>query len=305
MRPADETALVEHRDPTANQDLVYRAALPFVLSQGRARLLAEAMYQQKLASNVLRISIAPGPAFDLETTTAIEFDGRDWRVAQIEDSLITRDLVLHAQTPAPVSAKAIEIPDHGAPATYPAGLAFEILDIPDLLDDGGSGPALAATGHPWTAPIEVKVGGTLQSLQLKATIRNPEWMGQSTSSLAAGTAGQWDETSVLDVLIPNGDLSSADQAAVLDGTNRLAIAQTSGWEVIGWTSAILIGTDHWRLSGLLRGLLETDAQAVSADATVVIVNDRLRTISLSAHQINVPLLWKIGTLDLMTHTYSP
>ncbi|MEM7639375.1 MAG: phage tail protein, partial [Pseudomonadota bacterium] len=300
-----QPGLVEYRDPTANQDLVYRAALPLVLSQGRARLLAEAMYQQNLAGNVLRISMAPGSAFDLETTTAIEFDGRDWRVAQIEDSLIIRDLVLRAQTPAPVFAKAIEIPDHGDPTTYPAELAFEILDIPDLLEDGGSGPALAVTGDPWTVPIEVKVGASLQSLQSKATIRDPAWIGRSSSGLAAGTAGQWDDTSVLDVQIPNGDLSSADRAAVLDGANRLAIAQTSGWEVIGWTSAILIGTDHWRLSGLLRGLLETDAQAVSADATVVIVNDRLRTISLSAHQVNVPLRWKIGTLDLVTHTYSP
>ncbi|MEL7057708.1 MAG: glycoside hydrolase/phage tail family protein [Pseudomonadota bacterium] len=300
-----QPGMVEYRDPTADRDLVSRVALPLVLTEGRARILAETIYQQSLAENILRLNLAPGEAFDLDIASAIQFEGRDWRVERMEDSLIVRDLVLRAQAPAPVSARAIEIPDLGDPATHPADLAFQILDIPGLLDGGVSGPVLAVTGDPWGAPIEVKVGATLQSLKTKATIRNPALIGRSTSSLSAGIAGQWDDTSVLEVSIPGGDLSSADRAAVLDGANRLAIARASGWEVIGWTNASLTGPDQWRLSGLLRGLSETLAGAISADSIVVIINDRLRTISLGSHQINVPLLWKIGTMDLVTHTYSP
>ncbi|MEM6556629.1 MAG: phage tail protein, partial [Pseudomonadota bacterium] len=297
--------VVEYRDATADRELVMRVALPGGLGEGRARILAETIYQQSLAENILRLNLAPGAAFDLDIADAIQFEDRDWRVERMEDSLIVRDLVLRAQTPPPVSARAIEIPDLADPATHPADLAFQILDIPGLLDSGVSGPVLAVTGDPWGAPIEVKVGATLQSLQTKATIRRPAQIGRSTSSLSAGIAGQWDDASVLDVLIPGGDLSSADRAAVLDGANRLAVARASGWEVIGWTNASLTGPDQWRLSGLLRGLSETLAGAMSADSIVVIINDRLRTISLGSHQINVPLLWKIGTLDLVTHTYSP
>ena len=300
-----QPGMVEYRDPTANRDLVSRVALPLVLTEGRARILAETIYQQSHAENILRLNLAPSEAFDLDIASAIQFEGRDWRVERMEDSLIVRDLVLRAQAPAPVSARAIEIPDLADPATYPADLVFQILDIPGLLDSGVSGPVLAVTGDPWGAPIEVNVGATLQSLKTKATIRNPALIGRSTSSLSTGMAGQWDDTSVLDVLIPGGDLSSADRAAVLDGANRLAIARASGWEVIGWTNASLTGPDQWRLSGLLRGLSETLAGAINADSIVVIINDRLRTISLGSHQINVPLLWKIGTLDLVTHTYSP
>lgn len=85
----------------------------------------------------------------------------------------------------------------------------------------------------------------------------------------------------------------------------MAVAGAGDWEVIGWTTATLIGSDQWRLSGLLRGMLQTEAIAIEAGAKVVIINDRLRTISLPPHQVGVPLLWQIGPRETLTYTYIP
>ena len=66
-----------------------------------------------------------------------------------------------------------------------------------------------------------------------------------------------------------------------------------------------MGSDQWRLSGLLRGMLQTEARAKQAEAKVVIINDRLRTISLPPHQVGVPLLWQIGYRETISYTYIP
>lgn len=300
-----QPALVEYRTPAADHDLVQHAGLPLVLTQGRARLIAEATYQQACATNLVRLGVAPGAGFELEYADAVTFEGRDWRVEQIEDSLLLRNIVLRAQTPPPAMANAVTVPGSGDAAGYPADVEFEIIDIPHLLDDDIIGPSIAVTGDPWLSPVDVKIGATLQTLQSKAIMRAPAFIGQTGSALPAGVAGEWDEVTVLEVHIPNGDLSSADPAAVRDGANRLAIARAAGWEVIGWTSATLVGTDQWHLSGLLRGVLQTDAQGVSPDAIAVIINDRLRTIPLASYQIDEPLLWQIGTRDAISYTYSP
>ncbi|MEO1552857.1 MAG: glycoside hydrolase TIM-barrel-like domain-containing protein [Pseudomonadota bacterium] len=300
-----QPALVTHRDPSADHDQVLRSALPLLLTEGRARLLASTIYQHARATHFRRIRMAPGAAFELEVADPVKFDGQDWRVEQIADSLLVRDIVLRTQTLPVISASAIEIPDPGAPAAYPADIEVRFLDIAGLSDSAATGPTLAVTGAPWLSPIDVKVGATLQSLQSKATIRTPAWIGQSLTELPAGTAGDWDEDTELEVHIPNADLSSADPAAVLDGVNRLVIARAGGWEVIGFRSAILTGANQWRLSGLLRGMLETDVLAVRAEATIVIVNDRLRSISLAPYQIGVPLFWQFGSQEAVTYTYSP
>ena len=300
-----QPSLAEYRDPLANRAGRARLGLPLVLTEGRARLLAQSIYDQAQSAGILQLGIAPSAAFGLETADPVAFDGRDWRIERIEDTLLVRKLVLRARSQAPKPATAMTIPDLGGVADYPAEIEFEFLDIPGLLDAATTGPTLAVTGNPWRSPVEVKVGATLQSLRSKAMIRSPAQIGQSMTELAAGAAGEWDFDSELDVYIPGGALVSVDAEAVQDGTNRLAIAHDGGWEVIGWINATLVGDDQWQLSGLLRGMLQTDSKAATADATIVIINDRLRTIALPSHQVGIPLLWQVGTRDPVTYTYVP
>ncbi|MEM7330323.1 MAG: glycoside hydrolase TIM-barrel-like domain-containing protein [Pseudomonadota bacterium] len=293
-----------YRDPAAVRDRIIRAGLPLVLAEGRAEQLAESLYQRALATDQMRLEMAPGEAFKLEPGDAMTFDERLWRVAQIEDRSMTRQLWLRPHVTPSERARAITVPDAGAVAIYPADIEYLIIAVPDLLGDGRLGPAIAVSADPWHAPVAVRVGATLQSLQTKTTLRDPALIGQMLTDLPAGVAGAWDQTSILAVTLPGGDLSSTDPAAVLDGVNRLLVTNAGGWEVIGWRDAELVAPDQWHLSGLWRGARQTAAIEAAAGASVVLLDDRVQTLPLDPDQIGVPLLLQVGNRAVETLVYT-
>lgn len=63
----------------------------------------------------------------------------------------------------------------------------------------------------------------------------------------------WDNVNTVDVFMHEGTLASATEAEVLNGANRALV----GDEIIGFKTATLISTRRYRLSGLLRGLRDT------------------------------------------------
>jgi hypothetical protein len=81
-------------------------------------------------------------------------------------------------------------------------------------------------------------------------------MGQCMTILGGAVEGIWDETSTLDVLLTSGTLESVTELACLNGRNRALV----GLEIIGFRSAELIDTHTYRLSGLLRGLRQTELE---------------------------------------------
>ena len=85
--------------------------------------------------------------------------------------------------------------------------------------------------------------------------------------------------------LPGEVLSSASEAAVLAGQNRLLVENDAGWELVTWCKAELIGADHWLLSGLLRGLSGSPIQAATSGANVVLADDRLVPIALGKEEI--------------------
>ena len=82
------------------------------------------------------------------------------------------------------------------------------------------------------------------------------------------------------------------------------VANSQGWELIGWRQAEPVANAYWRLTGLLRGRLETPVLQSEAGATVILVDDRLQTVELNAAQLNVPLFWQVGDAAPISHTYT-
>lgn len=80
-------------------------------------------------------------------------------------------------------------------------------------------------------------------------------MGYATTKLPGGVTGRyWDRVSTVEVELVNGDLESISEEEVLEGQNWAVI----GNEIIGFATATLLSANKYELSGLLRGLRDTE-----------------------------------------------
>src|SRR6185312_11140152 len=102
-------------------------------------------------------------------------------------------------------------------------------------DPGAFGPSrllFAAGASPWPGNVVVDRDDTGANV---ATLLSSASLGELLSGFDAGPTALWDDTSVLDVLLYNGHLASADETSVLAGANRLAIVTDTGaWEIVGF-----------------------------------------------------------------------
>jgi hypothetical protein len=299
-----QPAIASYRNPAADRNVSMRAALPIVFSDGQAEVLAETLYQGLITTNTLELGVAAGEGMGFEINDRIGFDARDWRIEAIVDELIIKRLTLRAEAGTKHRFLALEIPGVGDTAIHPADLEVAIINVPNLLGDGATGPTIAASADPWGGPVTVKVGTRPQSLSSIATIDAPAAMGRLASRLPLGPSEDWDSATTLDIYLPNAALASAEREAVEAGVNRMVIANAQGWELMGWTQAEQIAEDYWRLTGLLRGVSATPIVETEAGATAILVDKRLESIWLNSGQWNVPLYWQIGDLDPILFTHS-
>lgn len=77
---------------------------------------------------------------------------------------------------------------------------------------------------------------------------------ETVDRLGPGDEYYWDLINTITVEITNGELTSADELSVLNGTNWALI----GGEIIGFQTATLVSTKRYTLSKLLRGLRGTE-----------------------------------------------
>ncbi len=298
-----QPAVATQRYDGADQYFLMRTALPLVLTAGQASNLAEAQYQALAAVNTAQISYAPGPASGLEIADAIRVDAQDWRVERMIDEGFVRRIELRALAAPSETSRAIAVPGISDTGSYPAIPEFKIIELAGLSEPEVTGPMIAVSADPWAGAISVSVGGTLQTLRQKVIVTEPAGIGAALSDLAAGMPGQWDEAAALEVSLPGEALSAADDAAILDGANRLLVEHANGWELLAFRSADLIAADQWRLTGLWRGLKSSLAASGVAGQTIILADDRLVQVPLDQDQIGAAQFWQVGTAVPVTRTY--
>ena len=152
------------------------------------------------------------------------------------------------------------------PANAQTGLTLapparlELLDIPilrDADDNPGLYVALSSYGPSWPGGL-LYMGVDDASLTLRGGVSAPAVIGFADTALGAWPYHMMDETNTVTVTLPQGTLSSTTRDAVLDSGANAALL---GSEIIQFTTATSLGGGQYRLSGLLRGLRGTEAQA--------------------------------------------
>ena len=292
------------------------ADVPVSLTAARARELSSRILWTSLAwARTLRVTLPPSMVGVVREAMALTFtaNGEDWRmIARRVDRGEGHMLVVEG--PRDLAHLIESAPD---PEDVPSGASFDrgsqrrtftaqpvelhLLDLPAMRDEHVRTPGLyfavcgTSPDDGWSgcSVFESIDGGT--EYTLVADVRQAASIGASTASASTTAAAEeWDETSVLDVYMTNGELESVTELECLNGANRACY----GREVIGFRDVELTAERSYRLTGLLRGLRGTD-EAISdhavGDRFVVLTAPGLQWLSMSLSSVGMQRHYKAVT----------
>lgn len=216
--------------------------------------------------------------------------------AEIEDADIYTQNAPGTEPPVPVETVALTTP------TQPV-----FLDIPLLRDvDNGAGFYFAAKGYTdeWSGTQlyrSLDGGGSFEPLN-NGTLLLASVIGSAVTALADLTAHGnelIDEHHSVDVLVPGQTLSSVTRQQLLNGANAAVLITGEGPEVFQFRDAVLVATDTYRLTGLLRGRLGTESFMgihVTGE-TFVLLNGNIRAITQTWGEVGRNLTYKAVSVN--------
>lgn len=140
----------------------------------------------------------------------------------------------------------------------PGPTSLNILDIPMLQDsdsDAGFYAALSSPSDYWTGALIVSsLAGDNYATTGVSALRSAS-VGVCETVLGDWKGGAvFDKSSVFEITMSNGDISSKSRNLVLNGANMAVV----GKEIIQFMTAELISENKYRISNLLRGVRGTE-----------------------------------------------
>ena len=281
-----------------------------VLDIPQARYAAETLLQGLQPTDTLELALPPslqaveiGDRLDVVS----QRDG-PFRLTQVRtgQSLKVSAQVRHDSTPVSFSADL-----RATPANVPQIASLPEIIVMHLPGSGGEvdGTRLVfgAFADPWPGAVRLKnetTGVDFGTLESRAT------MGEITQALQPAIGAVWDRKSEILLTVYGGHLASTSELEVLNGANRLGVRKDSGeWEIIGFTSAELLSPGSYRLTNLLRGVQQTQRQALqmcSSGNRVILFDQSLLSTPVTSSQLETTLALRAfaGGFDAVGQTLS-
>jgi len=278
----DTSAVLSHATATGIADTVLQD-----MWAGRETITL-ALPQRALAlepADVCAIAAADG------TRTAIVTRIEDAGLRRIEARTVEPDIL------APVPAVARALAPRAAGLDSPPEVV--LLDLPLITGvEPPHAPRIAVFAEPWPGAIAVSLGDPDSGFVPRQALTRRATIGELTAPLASGPVARWDRVNAIDVQLYGGALAGEPRLAVLNGANVAAIGtEATGYEVIQFQNATLIGADMWRLDGLLRGQAGTVDIAETghaAGARFVLLDGAIEPLALSEAESGLGLTVRAG-----------
>lgn len=227
---------------------------------------------------------------------------RSLLVQRIEDGPVRR---VSARTiDLDIAARADRAPPRRRRVPAAAVVGPPVAVLLDLPSNGAEAdahrPWIAATCRPWPGPLAVSraVGGGFAPL---VTLDRPAVMGRLDGVLPAGPCWLIDRGTTVEVTLVAGTLASVTEQGLLDGANLAAVGSpATGWEVLQFRDALLIGERRYRLGGFLRGQGGTETRAAlgaPAGTRFVLLDRALARLPLTLDDLDRPLQLRVGPAD--------
>jgi len=162
------------------------------------------------------------------------------------------------------------------------------LDLPLMNgDEVPHAPHLAVAAEPWPGDVAVYDAAEDAGYVLNGLVSAQSIVGVVLNDIPRCPAGVIDRGTGIEARLTTGQLTSISDTGLLAGGNLAAIGNgdPSGWELLQFRDAELVGANTWRLTHLLRGQLGTDAvamQQLSAQSYFVLLDGTPQQIELSS-----------------------
>lgn len=270
---------------------------------GQATALAEAWMARRYAERWTASFSLPWSEAALHVGDRVRLDmlggGRDYVVSSLEDGEVR---VVKAVALAPNVAFA----DRGeTPQLTPGGPVSDMKPIFHLIDlplwPGAEDPAgqfrIACHAKPWRG-VATYASPSDNGFAERGLIGERAVMGELAAPLPGGVSGRLIDSQTLELALYSGELESKPFTQILNGANTALVQSSDGkWEVLQFLEAQEIGHNHWRLNGLLRGQLGTEAASLNEKPTgtpFILLDEGVQSIGLQTSEIGLELNWRIG-----------
>ncbi|MGV9008660.1 baseplate multidomain protein megatron [Brevundimonas sp.] len=272
--------------------------LPAVCTGATARSAAERVLAGEEGRR-LTVALGPLEMLRLEPGDRVEVEGHAgvWRAVRLDQD----------ETPSVVLEPVVEVEvgeDDGVPGPGESGDAvgapfLRVLELPPLPGAETDGrPIAVVAAEPWRA-MQVFAGASADTLTARGEARSSATVGVLVEALPPGRPWRWDTVNEVVVRLEGRDPENRSDGAVLGGANALAIETETGWEIVQFRTATLVGDGVWRLTGLLRGQQGSEGAmqaGAEAGAVCVVLDEALVRVASPRGERGLPLIWRAGPL---------
>ena len=276
--------------------------LPAAVAQDQAQKRAQVVLQEawagresvELALPPSQLALEPGDALALELA-----EGRYLlRIDEVTDGTFRKvrgrsfDTAVQEPADAPGRGQAAEAAViYGPPAV-------QVMDLA-LAEDtvAAHAPWIAASAAPWPGELALYRRTGPAALAYAGLVDTAASMGLLTTPLAAGPLGCFDRGSVITVRLTSGAVFSKSIDELLQGANLAAIgSMATGWEIVQFANAELVGAQTWRLSLMLRGQFGSAPEMRGlrpAGERFVLIDEAVVQPPLSLAQAGLEQTWRL------------
>ncbi|MEL6452016.1 MAG: glycoside hydrolase/phage tail family protein [Pseudomonadota bacterium] len=280
--------------------------LPIALTRPEGRQVAERwLTEARISRETVRLALPPSMvgigAGDVIEVAADQSEGPGkYRVDRVEQADMQ---LLEAVRIEPEVYVPSELSDELAGVREfvpPVPLTSVFMDLPLITGaEVEHAPHVAVTGTPWPGSVAVYQSSSDTGFVLNSILAARSSIGFTQTALSRAGPGLIDRGDALEVSMVHGTLASVSDAALLNGSNLVAIGDGSpnNWEVFQFRDAELIAPGRYLLSHRLRGQLGTDAigPAVWASGSwFVVLNNVPSQIDLSRNLRRISQTFRIG-----------